>query len=170
MARDFLSIFRRSIEVARERLRSVEGTPKITAEDVNMASGEYDSSKREEFKRDTGSGDQDDLDTEFQRVRNFCLDEAKTNCFLLHKDAKGIEVGMIHELVDLKLLHLVRSRVTVSGRKGNIYEGYMLDLSQYAGARKRRGLEIIEFWKPESKESLRRASLIYSGDRDEGNP
>ena len=38
----------------------------------------------------------------------------------------------------------------------------MLDLSQYAGARKRRGLDIIEFWKPESKESLRRASLIYS--------
>jgi Cdc6-like AAA superfamily ATPase len=165
VARDFLSIFRRSVEVARERLRSA-GTAKITAEDVNVASGEYDGSKREEFKRDTGGDDQDDLDAEFQQVRNFCLDEAKTNCFLLHKDAKGKEIGMIHELVDLKLLHLVRSRVTVSGRKGRIYEGYMLDLSQYAGARKRRGLEIIEFWKPESKESLRRATLIYRGDGD----
>ena len=70
---------------------------------------------------------------------------------------------MIHELVDLKLLHLVRSRVTVSGRRGGIFEAYMLDLSQYAGSRKRRGLNIIEFWKPESKEHLRRASLIYSG-------
>ncbi len=127
-----------------------------------MAAGEYDGSKREEFKRDTGGDDQESLDQQFQQIRSFCLEEAETNCFLLDKDAKGEEVALIHELVDLKLLHLVRSRVTVSGRRGSIFEAYMLDLSQYAGARKRRGLDIIEFWKPESKESLRRASLIYS--------
>ena len=162
VARDFLSIFRRSVDVARERLLSASGPSKITAEDVNVAAGEYDGSKREEFKRDTGSDDQESLDQQFQQIRIFCLEEAETNCFLLDKDAKGEEVALIHELVDLKLLHLVRSRVTVSGRRGSIFEAYMLDLSQYAGARKRRGLDIIEFWKPESKESLRRASLIYS--------
>jgi hypothetical protein len=68
---------------------------------------------------------------------------------------------LIHELVDLKLIHLVRSRVTVSGRPGRIFEAYMLDLSQYAGARKRRKLQMIEFWKKTSKEALRKASLIY---------
>jgi hypothetical protein len=162
VARDFLSIFRRSIDVARERVRAAEEhTAKINAEDVNIASGEYDTSKREEFKRDTATGDQLSLDQQFERIRNFCLDEAKSNCFLLDKDAKGEEVALIHELVDLKLLHLVRSQVTVSGRPGRIYEAYMLDLSQYAGSRKRRGLQIIEFWEPESKESLRKASLIY---------
>lgn len=162
VARDFLSIFRRSIDVARERVGANKETrTKINAEDVNIASGEYDSSKREEFKRDTASDDQQNLDQQFERIREFCLEEAKTNCFLLNKDAKGVEVTLIHELVDLKLLHLVRSRVTVSGRPGKIYEAYMLDLSQYAGSRKRRGLEIIQFWEPESKESLRRASLIY---------
>jgi DNA-binding CsgD family transcriptional regulator len=162
VARDFLSIFRRSVDVARERLLPGPGASKITAEDVNVAAGEYDSSKREEFKRDTGSDDQESLDRQFQKIRSFCLEDVETNCFLLDKDAKGREVALIHELVDLKLLHLVRSRVTVSGRRGNIFEGYMLDLSQYAGSRKRRGLEIIEFWKSESKETLRRASLIYS--------
>jgi hypothetical protein len=162
VARDFLSIFRRSVDVARERLLPDLGAAKITAEDVNVAAGEYDSSKREEFKRDTGGDDQESLDQQFQQIRVFCLEEAETNCFLLDKDAKGEEVGLIHELVDLKLLHLVRSRVTVSGRRGSIFEAYMLDLSQYAGSRKRRGLDIIEFWKPESKETLRRASLIYS--------
>jgi hypothetical protein len=70
-------------------------------------------------------------------------------------------VDNIHELVDLKLLHLIRSRVTVSTRQGKIYEAYMLDLSQYAGARKRRGLEVVEFWTQDSKEKLRRASLIF---------
>jgi hypothetical protein len=68
--------------------------------------------------------------------------------------------------VDLKLIHSVRSRVTVSGRPGKIFEAYMLDLSQYAGARKRRKLKIIEFWKPTSKEALRKISFIYSPKSD----
>lgn len=164
VARDFLSVFRMSIDVARERIEaSALRGEKITAEDVNVAAGNYDTFKREEFKRDTFPEDQS-LDDEFQSVRDFCLEKAESNCFLLGKDEKGKKVNLIHELVDLKLLHLVRSRVTVSGRKGKIYEAYMLDLSQYAGARKRRGLEIIEFWKADAVESLRKASLIYEVD------
>ena len=160
VARDFLSIFRRSVDVARERGGGHRGE-KIGVEDVNVAAGEYDSSKREEFKRDT-LDDSDNLEKEFQKVREFCLDKNNTNCFLLDKDSHGQEVGLIHELVDLKLIHLVRSRVTVSGRQGKIYEAYMLDLSQYSGARKRRKLQIVEFWKPTSKEALRKVALIYS--------
>jgi len=159
VARDFLSIFRRSIAFSRERGGGPRGE-QISAEDVNMAAGEYDSSKREEFKRDT-SGDDKPLDDEFQKVRDFCLEKCNSNCFLLAQDARGPRVHLIHELVDLKLLHLVRSRVTVSGRPGKVYEAYMLDLSQYAGARKRRGLKTIEFWKPHATESLRKISLIY---------
>lgn len=159
VARDFLSIFRRSVVVARER----EGGPrgdKVGAEDVNVAAGEYDSTKREDFKRDT-LDDSSPLDAEFQKVRQFCLEKNNTNCFLLDKEQQHVEVDLIHELVDLKLVHLVRSRVTVSGRRGRIYEAYMLDLSQYAGARKRRELQIVEFWKADSTEGLRKLSLIY---------
>lgn len=128
---------------------------------MNVAAGEYDSSKREEFKRDTLDDDVS-LEDEFQKLGAFCLDRNNTNCFLLDKDGRGQEVDLIHELVDLKLIHLVKSRVTVSGRPGNIFEAYMLDLSQYSGARKRRKLEIVEFWKTSSKEALRKSSLIYS--------
>lgn len=162
VARDFLSVFRMSVDVARERIQTgAQGGDKINVEDVNVAAGEYDGPKREEFKRDTLE-DAQDLDGEFQIIRDFCLERANSNCFLLGKDARGSEVALIHELVDLKLLHLVRSRVTVSGRRGKIFEAYMLDLSQYAGARKRRGLAMIEFWKPGAHESLRKASLIYN--------
>lgn len=155
VARDFLSIFRKSVDVARER-----GGDKISAEDINLAAGDYDTSKREEFKRDTYADEENPLDRVFQDVRTFCLEGAKSNCFLVNKDSRSKDVDQIHELVDLKLLHLIRSRVTVSTRQGKIYEAYMLDLSQYAGSRKRRGFEIIEFWTPDSKEKLRRASLI----------
>jgi hypothetical protein len=164
VARDFLSVFRMSVGVARERLQSADKehdlNGKITAEDVNVAAGEYDAYKREDFKRDTDD-DQEELQEEFEKLKTFCLDTTKANCFLVDKDAKGRDIDLIHELVDLKLFHLVRSRVTVSGRTGRIYEAYMLDLSQYAGARKRRGVEIIEFWKGGDPENLRRKTLIF---------
>lgn len=167
VARDFLSIFRRSVDVARERGGGHRGES-VGAEDVNVAAGEYDSSKREEFKRDT-LDDNVTLENEFQKLRQFCLDRNNTNCFLLDKDERGHDVDLIHELVDLKLIHLVRSRVTVSGHPGRIYEAYMLDLSQYAGARKRRKLEMIEFWKPSSKETLRKTRLIYAPTGNSGD-
>ena len=161
VARDFLSIFRRSIHVARESIRAGGHRGAIiNAEDVNVAAGEHDTSKREDFTKDA-SDDAATLDEEFQMVRTFCLDQAESNCFLVNKDAHGPSIELIHQLVDLKLLHLVRSRITVSARPGKIYEGYMLDLSQYAGARKRRNLELIEFWKPTAKDALRKASLIF---------
>jgi hypothetical protein len=156
VARDFLSIFRRAIDVSRER-----SAEKISAEDVNMAAGEYEPAKREEFKRDTYSDEEGSLNSVFQSVRDFCLVTANSNCFLINKDAAGPDIDSLHELVDLKLLHLIRSRVTVNSRGGQIYEAYMLDLSQYAGARKRRGLEVIEFWKADSTQRLRRVSLIF---------
>jgi hypothetical protein len=160
VARDFLSIFRMSVVVARERGGGPRGE-KVGVEDVNVAAGEYDSTKREDFKRDT-LDDSSPLDAEFQKIREFCLEKNNTNCLLLDKEQHHIEVDLIHELVDLKLVHLVRSRVTVSGRPGRIYEAYMLDLSQYAGSRKRRKLQIVEFWIQDSTEALRKASLIYT--------
>lgn len=160
VARDFLSIFRRAVDVAREREGGHRGE-RVGAEDVNVAAGEYDSSKREEFKRDT-LDDTLPLEEEFRKLQEFCLAKNNTNCFLLDKEEQGAETKLIRELVDLKLVHLVRSRVTVSGRRGHMYEGYMLDLSQYAGSRRRRKLRMIEFWKSTSKEALRKASLIYT--------
>ena len=161
VARDFLAVFRMSVDVSRERIRLHEQHGnRINVEDVNVAAGEFESSKREEFKRDT-SGEDQGLEQEFQRIRNFCLEEAESNCFLLNADAKGSQIDLIHELADLKLLHRARARVSVSGRPGKIFEAYMLDLSQYAGSRKRRGVTVIEFWNPRVVEDLSKVSLIY---------
>ena len=156
VARDFLTIFRKSVDVGREK-----GVEKITAEEINVAAGEHDTVKRDELKRDTYNEDEESLDQVFNEIRSFCLDAARTNCFLLDKEARGSKVDAIHELVDLKLLHLVRSRVTVSKKQGKLFEAYMLDLSQYAGARAKRGLAVIEFWKKDSEDKLRKVSLIF---------
>lgn len=161
VARDFLGIFRRSIGIARNRSAGARG-PKIGVEDVNAAAGEYDQYKREELRRDTFEEDEQPIEREFAKIREFCLDSANANCFLVDKDAPPILTGRIGELTDLRLVHKVRSRVTISSRQGKLFEAYMLDVSQYTASRKKRELEVIEFWRPDSTERLRRVSLIYA--------
>lgn len=160
VARDFLGIFRRSIGIARNRTTGPRG-PKIGVEDVNAAAGEYDKYKREELSRDTFKEDEMPIEEEFGKVRQFCLDSANANCFLIEKDAQRDLYERIEELTDLRLVHKVRSRVTISSRPGKVFEAYMLDVSQYTASRKKRELEVIEFWRSDSTERLRRVSLIY---------
>jgi hypothetical protein len=158
VARDFLAIFRKSVAVASERGADSRG-PKIGSEDVNRAAGEHEASKREELKRDVVE-DQTEIEMQFQKIVDFCIERARANLFLLDKASTSDEIGLIQQLVDLRLVHLASSRITVSKEPGKIYEAYMLDVSQYAGARARRNFEIVPFWKP-GEANLRRVKLIY---------
>ncbi len=159
VARDFLSIANKGISVARERGETYRGI-KVNTEDVNQACGEHEGTKREELAKDA-SGDEGPLIGEFERVRSFCLESKNVNCFLVEKDSPRMGYRHIQELVDLRLLHLVKSRVTVKDRPGKIFEAYLLDLSQYTGERKKRDLKILEFWKTGAEDELRRTALIY---------
>jgi hypothetical protein len=163
VARDFLTIFRRAIDVARERLARGDDFrgDRIGAEDVNKAAGEYDKFKREDFSRDAGKDEQEKLLNAFEGVSEFCLSSAEANCFLVDKDFNDSSVELISELVDLKFLHHVRSRVTVRDRVNRVYDAYMLDLSQYTGERARRNFDIVEFWGSGGEDSLRKSRLIY---------
>jgi hypothetical protein len=164
VARDFLAIFRKAVDVARQRGEDYRGV-RIGSEDVNVAAGEHEPSKREELKRDTLE-DQVEIVRQFDKVVHFCLERAEANVFLLDKSATGHEWELIQELVDLRLIHLVRSRITLRNESGRLFEGYMLDLSQYAGARKRRDFEIVKFWESDSADQLRRMKLIYTSSND----
>jgi hypothetical protein len=160
VSRDFINLFRQSLINARERLNQTPEHPKgprISVEDVNEASGAYGSFKKEEFNKDSLDG-QDTLNQIFAEIRSFCLDKANSNCFLLQQDSDDLRID---ELVDLKLIHKIDPRVTVSKRQGKVYRAMMLDLSEYAGSRTIRKLETIDFWKPNEKEKLRRVGLIY---------
>ncbi|MGI8619576.1 MAG: hypothetical protein ACR2L6_10905 [Gemmatimonadaceae bacterium] len=159
VTRDFLGILRRSIIIARERGDTARG-PKIGVEDVNEAAGEYDSSKREELSRDT-LGESDRLEGEFARVGTFVRDISKANVFLLDRDLPDSEGEAIEELVDLRLIHRVKSSLTVRDRPGKKYEAFMLDVSQYTASRKKRDFELIEFWRADATDAIRRTGLIY---------
>jgi hypothetical protein len=68
---------------------------------------------------------------------------------------------VLNELVDVKLIHRVKSRVNVWGKPGASFEAFMLDLSQYSGERAQRNIEIVEFWRKDSDDVLRKASRIF---------
>jgi hypothetical protein len=160
VARDFLRVFKDSIDFALERIPGSR-TERISAEDVNKASGEYDSNKKDEFERDTSINDRSTLEGQFYRIFDFCINHRNTNVFLLDMNTPQRELDLIEELVDLKLIHLVKSRVTVSNRPGKIFKACMLDLSQYTGVRQKYKMKIIEFWRKGESQKLRRSSLIY---------
>jgi hypothetical protein len=164
VARDCLTIFNRSIQVARERIISgkMARGPKVGSEDVNVAAGQQSTFKEEDFTRDTGTNDdRDRLMSNFQEIVEFCTAKTQANCILIEKDLTSQLIESINELVDLKFLHRAKSRVTVRDRPGRLYDAYMLDLSQYTGERARRDFEIVKFWGQHSDDALRRAGLIY---------
>jgi hypothetical protein len=72
VARDFLSIFRKAIDVARERGRTYRGD-RVNAEDVNIAAGEHDPSKRDELRRDTLK-ERQALEDALRAIGDFCVE------------------------------------------------------------------------------------------------
>lgn len=164
VARDFLGLFRRSIDETRDRVaksqRQTRGD-KISAEDINLSAGGYGETKKEEFKLDTLE-DRLRLEHAYAKIRLFCIDKSNCNILLVDSDLQDNDSKLVQELVDLRLIHHVRSRVTIPDRPGLVFRALMLDFSQYTGARARRDLEIVEFWKENKKDSIRRVSLIYN--------
>lgn len=163
VARDFLGLFRRAVAETRERILNKELArgEKVGSEDVNRAAGSYYENKAEELNLDTDEQSRREVLSYIDSVKSFCIDKSGCNCLLVEKDIDAETRNMIGELVDLKFIHHVKSRVTVRGRDKKVFDAFMLDFSFYTGERTRRGFETIEFWKPANAEALRKANLIY---------
>lgn len=157
VARDFLTIFRRAIDVARERGATYRGET-IGAEDVNVAAGEHDVAKRDELKRDT-IGERTELELALYRIQQFCISN-EVNCFLIERDIESKGEALVAELVDLRFVHVVESRTSVRDVPGKLFTGYMLDISQYTGERRRREMQMLEFWKREELGRIRRPKYV----------
>ena len=124
-----------------------------------MAAGEYGDSKKEEFQKDTFE-DETQLPEALEKIRRFCLQRNRSNVFLIEQDASEPDFDRVQELIDLRLVHHVKSRVTVSDRPGKVYRALLLDFSQYTGARRQYDIDMIEFWKGD-RQILRKSSLIF---------
>lgn len=163
VTRDFIGIFAASIAQARNRDKDHHRGQKIGAEDVNRATGEYAPLKEEEFKRYTDS-ERRILEDALKALVGFCTETSKCNVFLIPQKLAGPIRESIDQLIDLLLIHPVKSRVTLKkGASGELFEAYMLDFSQYTAARKVHEFQIVDLSAPSKDESIRKASLIYDG-------
>ncbi|MBF0334611.1 MAG: hypothetical protein HQL40_13360 [Alphaproteobacteria bacterium] len=166
VTRDFIGIFSGSISQARNRGPSHHRGPKVGAEDVNLATGDYDPIKREEFKLDTDL-ERESLEMAFNEIVTFCTNRSKCNIFLVSQRLDGPIRDSIDQLIDLRLIHPVKSRVTLKkGAVGELFEAYMLDLSQYTAARKVHQFQIIDLNSSGKDEAIRKESYIYPSNRE----
>lgn len=164
VARDFLSLFRKSVSEARERINAGGRNrgDRVTAEDVNRASGRYYDDKLQELSRDTTSEDRLAIENAISAIRDFCFEKSNANILLIEKDTGEKPGDIIGELVDLKIIHRVKSGVTVSKRQGDRFDAYMLDFSFYTGDRTKKGFEVVEFWIPSTRDDIvRKVGYIY---------
>lgn len=163
VTRDFIGIFANAISQAKDREKEHHRGPKIGAEDVNLATGDYAPLKQEEFKLDTDS-ERTELEAAFKKLVTFCTEKSKCNVFLIQQKLSGPLRDSIDQLIDLRLIHPVKSRVTLKkGAAGELFEAYMLDVSQYTAARKVHQFQIVDLSASDKDESIRKASLVYSG-------
>jgi len=157
VARDAIGILRRGLGVEREKQKGTLPF-RLDAESINTAAGEYvDSVKSQDFNNDGTA----DLTHVFDSIKDFCIRKNKANCFLFDMAATKLKADIIAALADLRVIHLARVRETVSKQPGQVFQAYMLDIGFYTGIRKIKGLDMIEFWKTEQKEKLRRSSYIF---------
>ncbi|MGP2602535.1 hypothetical protein [Serratia ureilytica] len=166
VTRDFIGIFAKAINQARNRGVEHHRGPKVGAEDVNLATGEYGESKREEFKLDANE-DRVALEESFQKLVDFCIGKSKCNIFLIPLRKSENDYDAIEQLIDLRLVHLVQSRVTLKkGAEGKIFQAYMLDTSEYVASRKVHGFTIIDLNSKSFSEDIRKSKLVYSPLKD----
>jgi hypothetical protein len=157
--RDFLNIFKRSLELGRNKQED-----KVNKNIINEATRlYYEDTKKQDLSQDAGSGKQD-IEILLEDIVQFCVEEKHRNCFLLDKselDSHPDQYELVKQLVDFRLIHQVHENTSCAKRPGR-FEAYVLDLGTFAHPDRRRDkrVQIVKFW--QSDESGRLQELVHS--------
>lgn len=143
--RDFLTVAARSIQITRLR----DNARHVGAQDVNEAAGEAGKQKRNDLEEDAASstGQATVRLTALERLRAFCIDQHHFSFFrvgLRDKNDHTDAYRLLQSLVDLRMIHLVKSSLSEAHAVGERSEVYMVDLSEYSGSRLKKDLTVIE--------------------------
>lgn len=143
--RDFVTLCAKAIQVAR-------GRPKARTtgvQDVNEAAGQAAKGKLQELEEDAAAalGTAAPVLSALQVVRTFCLQEKEISFFgveFIEKETHGDEYSLIQRLLDLRILHLIHGSLSDQHHVGRRSEIYLLDLSEYTGARLKQKLWVLD--------------------------
>lgn len=146
--RDYLSLCSGSIVQARQR----KAARFVGVEDVNKAAGEAKQKKIAELEDDAAGveGQSNEVLLALEKTRRFCIESKGWTYFRVafrDKEEHADEYQRLQLLVDMRLVHLVDPSVSDERKARRRFEVYMLDLSQFADQRLRRGLRVLDFVK-----------------------
>ncbi len=132
--RDFLWLFQTALQHALQNRRG-----RIGVQEVNLSVGEFAQDKMTELAEDS-TENSDDLRELLENLQHECLDELRSNSFLVKFAPRNRGYDLLQKLMDLRLIHLLHPSIT-PGKAGERYEAYLLDYSFYTGVRRRHGLK-----------------------------
>ncbi len=137
--RDALNIFSQAITGA-----IMDDRPHVTVTDINTASSEAVNDKLRDVQLD-GSGYYEDAKALLERIRRTCVQEKRSNAFLVRVQNEDPIYEGVRRLIDLRLLHVIHEGITVQ-RAGEKYVALILDYGFYVGLRASKN---IDLFKPE---------------------
>lgn len=143
--RDFVTLCAAALQISRKR----SDARTTGVQDVNEAAGLAAKVKLQELEEDAAAalGSATSVLGTLQSVRAFCLEQNEYSFFsvdFLDKEKRVEEYGLVQRLLDLRLLHLINGSLSAAHQVGKRSEVYLLDLSEYTGARLRQKLWVLD--------------------------
>lgn len=146
--RDYLTLSASAISQAQSR----EKARLVGVQDVGKSAGDVAKVKISELEDDAASIEDapNRIIKGLQRIRSYCIDEKNCTFFRIgfrDKENHPEAYGIMRELMDSRLVHLVRASLSDMHEAGRRYEVYMLDLSQFSSERLKLRLKVLDFQK-----------------------
>ncbi len=144
--RDYLVLATSAISRAQRRPKARF----VGVQEVNQAAGDAAASKIQELEEDMASnaGAADVTINTLKEVRDFCLEKESFTYFLVgfrDRENNPGSYNLLTALMDVRLIHLVDAGVSEAHAAGQRSEAFMLDLSQYSGARLKQKIRVLDF-------------------------
>lgn len=144
--RDYLTLSARAISQAQKR----EKARRVGVQDVGQAAGEAAKAKIAELEEDAASIEGTSSRIKgLDQILTFCDEKSCTFFRIDFRDRQNHpdEYSIIRELMDGRLIHLVRASLSDTHKAGRRYEVYMLDLSQFSSERFKLRIKTLDFQK-----------------------
>ncbi|WP_131590053.1 ATP-binding protein [Mycolicibacterium cosmeticum] len=144
--RDYLVLAASAVTRAQQR----PSARQVGVQEINQAAGDAAATKINELEEDMASnpGAAEKTIESLKVVRKFCLEKSSHTYFLVSfhdKEDNPLWYGSLTDLMDVRLIHLVDAGVSDAHSAGHRYEAYMLDLSQFSGARLKQRIRVLDF-------------------------
>lgn len=144
--RDYMVLASSALARAQQR----PGARQVGVQEVNRAAGDAAAEKINELEEDMASnpGSAQNTLATLKIVRAFCLEDSTYTYFLVSfrdKEDNPVWYSLLTELMDLRLVHLIDEGVSDPHSAGHRSEAFMLDLSQYSGARLKQRIHVLDF-------------------------